>query len=60
MNDSIQNETPIITDGKVSLDDYKIYRRTQSLKDLPNIISFGELLRAARCFLPSRCAMIRD
>lgn len=40
MNDSIQNETTIIIDGTISIDDYKIYWRGQISKDLPGIISF--------------------
>lgn len=40
MNDLIRNETAIIIDGKVNLDDYKIYWRSEITKDLPGIISF--------------------
>lgn len=40
MNDSTQTETAIIIDGKVNLDDYKIYWRDAIYKDLPNIVIF--------------------
>lgn len=40
MNDNIQPENTIILDGRVSLDDYKIYWRDQFFKELPNTIIF--------------------